>query len=258
MYCSSCGNEIPNGTKFCAACGAEQTVAQPVAASVPTQEQQGYAANPYQQQPPAQPQQSYSQPQYQQPQQGYAAQPQQPYAQQYSPAYGLQQPPKNQKKKATAIIISAVVVVALVIAAIFIFGGSGGASSPDKLVASYFKAYEKADLSAMMKLYHDKYVKAGRTYGGLSTDADFLYDVDDWFSEYGTRVINYKITDTDFDDIGASEKASMAAILGISASKLGSMATVSVEVELQGYSYTRTYDFDILEIGGKWYLIEVW
>lgn len=68
MFCSNCGNQVPDGQKFCSNCGAN------VAPVQPQQPQQTYYQQPQQPQQPyyQQPQQpTYQQPMYQQPQQAY-------------------------------------------------------------------------------------------------------------------------------------------------------------------------------------------
>ena len=70
MFCGTCGNQMPDETKFCPACGT-------ATAQAPEQ--------PYQQQPYQQP---YPQQPY--PQQPY---PQQPYPQQYQQGYAYAPPP---------------------------------------------------------------------------------------------------------------------------------------------------------------------
>lgn len=72
MNCRNCGNQLPDGAKFCNRCGAQQDL-QPT--NPPQRPYQQPAQQPYQQnyQPPVQPQQTYQQPQqpYQQPAQSY-------------------------------------------------------------------------------------------------------------------------------------------------------------------------------------------
>ena len=82
MFCPKCGNQLPDGAKFCTSCGAQ------MAAAMPQQPQQP-------QQPQYQPpQQQYQQPVYQQ--QPYQ---QQPYQQQYNQQQQYQQPyPMRQLK----------------------------------------------------------------------------------------------------------------------------------------------------------------
>lgn len=90
MNCRNCGNQLPEGAKFCNRCGAQQDL-QPT--NPPQRPYQQPAQQPYQQnyQPPVQPQQTYQQPQqpYQQPAQSYQ-QPVQP--QQRPPQQTYQQP----------------------------------------------------------------------------------------------------------------------------------------------------------------------
>ena len=63
MFCSNCGNQVPDGQKFCSNCGANVAPAQP---QQPQQPQQTYYQQPQQPQQPM-----YQQPTYQQPQQAY-------------------------------------------------------------------------------------------------------------------------------------------------------------------------------------------
>ena len=63
MFCTKCGNQVPDGQKFCSACGNPMAPAQQ-----PRQPQYGQPQQQYQQ-----PQQQYQQPQYGRPQYQQAA-----------------------------------------------------------------------------------------------------------------------------------------------------------------------------------------
>ncbi len=68
MFCSNCGNQVPDGQAFCSNCGANVAQAQPQQPQQPMYQQPQQPQQPYYQQPQ---QPTYQQPMYQQPQQAY-------------------------------------------------------------------------------------------------------------------------------------------------------------------------------------------
>ena len=94
MFCPKCGNQLPDGAKFCTSCGAQMAAAMPQQPQQPQQPQyqppqQQYQQPVYQQQPY---QQQYNQQQQYQQYHQSAYQQQPPYQQQYQQApYGQQQ-----------------------------------------------------------------------------------------------------------------------------------------------------------------------
>ena len=119
MFCEKCGNQIPEGSRFCINCGSPvevQPVQQPVQVQYRAPEQVQYQA-PMQPQYEAPQQVQYQQPaqmqyQYQQPQQ-YYQQPQQPAFEVSRPANGKRSGGKKKGGKA-GWVIAAVVLVALI------------------------------------------------------------------------------------------------------------------------------------------------
>lgn len=113
MFCTKCGNQIPDNTKFCTFCGAPQN-AEPAAPATPVAPAEPTAPAPQFQQPAPQFQQP--EPQFQQP----APQYQQP-APQYQPVPQYQQPAPKKKSgagKVVAIVIICVLVLSVVISGI--------------------------------------------------------------------------------------------------------------------------------------------
>ena len=134
-FCTNCGAQNPDGTKFCTSCGTPIVQAAPV--EQPVQE-------PVYQQPVQQPQ--YQQPQYQQPQyqqpayqqpQGYPQQPQ--YQQPYPTGYtGFSETPKKSKKGLIAVIA---IILVLGLAAIVLFVWPGFLNGSGKLDGTWLSNY---------------------------------------------------------------------------------------------------------------------
>lgn len=132
-FCSYCGAQIPDGTKFCPECG------QKVAAAPEEPAQPAYEAPQQTYTPPAQqsyeaPQQTYTPPaqSYTPPAQTYAP-PTQSGGGSYVPPAAPPAAPKQKKgggKKLGLIIGIAAAVVALVVALVLLLGGKGGKDDP--------------------------------------------------------------------------------------------------------------------------------
>jgi hypothetical protein len=115
MFCSNCGKEVPDGTRFCTSCG--QSMPEPVEAPAERQPPEAPAAQqPAQPPPPVQ----------------EAVQPPPPPVQQAAPYPPIGQQPRKKSGKgrlALIIVVTVVVVLAVVVVAV-IFGVSGNGSKP--------------------------------------------------------------------------------------------------------------------------------
>ncbi len=199
MFCPHCGKQIPDGSKFCTACGAVMTDEVRAAVQQPQQsdpqpyaqqpyEQQAYTQQPYTQQPYAQQpyeQQAYTQQPYAQ--QGYAQQPyeQQAYAQPgfdpYAAPAAVETKKKKSKKPLFITLGALVLVAALAVGAWFLFFRNKGNSfegplapmmeAADKSMAA-LEDYTK-DLPNLNKIVENvrEMEKAGKVHLGMSANA---------------------------------------------------------------------------------------
>lgn len=193
MFCPHCGKQIPDGSKFCTACGAVLTDEVRAAVQQPQQsDPQPYAQQPFEQQAYAQQpfeQQAYAQQPYEQ--QAYTQQPyaQQPYEQQAyaQPGYDPYAAPaavetkKKKSKKPLFITLGALVLVAaLAVGAWFLFFRNKG-NSFDGPLAPMMEAADKSmaaledytkDLPNLNKIVENvrEMEKAGKVHLGMSAN----------------------------------------------------------------------------------------
>lgn len=185
-----------------------------------------------------------------------------PAAQTYT---GPEVPPpvrKNPKQLLIGICI-AIVVVAVIAVLIGVFAGTRtggvvtigepqGYATHQELIQSYCDYYSDADETAMVTLYpqalRDYLADAG--YGDVSS---FLRDRDEWCGGYGESIENWMISDV--AEYSAADFAAVSSDLGVN---IQSAADVEVTVQFDGDDEYWTFDFDLIEIDGEWYLFSVW
>lgn len=120
-FCTNCGAQVPDGTKFCPSCGQKMAGgAAPSAAAPAQQSYQQPAQQDYQQQG------GYQQPQ----QQSYQPPTQQSYANTaYAPAPEAPKQKKPLDKKTLIIIAAAALAVIIAVVLVVVLGGKGGADA---------------------------------------------------------------------------------------------------------------------------------
>ena len=158
-FCPYCGSQVDDGSKFCIACGAKLSPAEPAAPAAPQQPAYEAPQEPVYEAPQqpvyeapqqtyqAPPQQTYQQPQQQYQQPGYNAQ-QQPYQPQqqsyvpptqtaYQPQGGYAAAPRKKSKLPLIIGIILGVIVLAVAALLLLKDKLGGGSSDDPTLGVY-------------------------------------------------------------------------------------------------------------------------
>ena len=194
MFCPNCGNQLPDGSKFCGNCGAQ--IAQAA------------------QQPEAQSQPAY--------QPAYAA----------AGAGGAVARVRNGKAK-WFILGGAVVVIAVVVILIVVLagGGKGGASGVDAIVDRYFTAIEEGDVDAIVDLMPPELTDADSLLGqGMTAAVDMAEALLD---EYGrVEFDSWEIIDREEADESDMAEANLVfALFGL---ELDEARLLTVEVYLDG------------------------
>ncbi len=248
MFCPNCGTQVSDTSKFCPSCGNSM-------AAQPPQQEPTYSAPSQNQQPPA-----YSAPQYQQPPvYTQPTPPQQPYAGYQQPAYSAPgygtavYTPKKSKKP--LIIIIAIVVVVAIVAALFLFviGGGifrGGYKDYNKLIGDYFTAASKNDTKAIINMMLPEMRDLWKEMG-MGDERALLDEMDYWTDNYGMAVMSWSINQ--IDEYDAEDALDFTAYLRIKPTQY-----VDIEVNADyGYTYD-TFDFDLVLVNGRWYIIEIW
>lgn len=240
MVCSNCGKELSDRAVMCWRCGRAVPLPHP-----------GAAPNHTDQAAP-----SYEAPG------GEAWYQPRPAAQTYT---GPEVPPperKNPKKLLIGICI-AIVAVAAVAVLIGVFSGTRtdsvtaagalqGFATHQELIQAYCDYYGDADETGMVKLYP----QALRDYladAGYDDASSFLYDRDEWYGGYGESIEHWMISD--IAEYSAADFAGVSSDLGVN---IQSAVDVEVTVQFDGDHEYWTFDFDLIEIDGAWFLFSVW
>lgn len=239
MICPNCGKELSDGAVMCWRCGR----------AVPPRA--GEASYHAQQTPPS----------YEAPGGDDWYQPR-PAAQTYA---GPEVPPPARKSPQKLLIGICIAIVAVAVIAILIgvFAGSRtggvamigeqqGFATHQELIQAYCDYYSTADEAGMVTLYPEalRDYLAGEGYGDVSS---FLYDRDEWYGGYGEAVEHWMISDiTEYDE------ADFAGISDDLDVNIQSAADVEVTVQFDGSDEFWTFDFDLIEIDGAWFLFSVW
>lgn len=234
MICPNCGKELSDGAIMCWRCGR----------AVPSMHHTEQA-------PP-----SYEAPG------GDAWYQPRPAAQTYT---GPEVPPpvrKSPKKLLIGICIAiAVVAVIAVLIGVFVgmrtdgvavIGESQGVSTHQELLRAYYGYYSDADETGMATLYP----QALREYladAGYDDVSSFLHDRDEWYGGYGEEVEQWMISDV--SEYSAADFAGVSSDLGVN---IQSAVDVEVTAQFDGDDGYWTFDFDLIEIDGAWFLFSVW
>lgn len=275
MFCTNCGTKLSEGVKFCHECGN----ATPQPSSPEKVEEAPPVINipfipPEAPDEPAESKSEFNIPDYQ-PQPAYTPPPEQPPA--YSP--GAEQPvaqyqPTNTyqqsydqkyqkpKTKNTGLIIAfSVIGVAVVVIAVLMItgvfssiGSPKGYKTPEELMSVYFGAFEEADEETIVSLLLPELVEYALDNGyvrkGLASEMDDYYDM------YGNKISRWYVE----DDYPYSIYEDEFEEIGLDGSTVEEYTNYSTEVKLGGPDDYDSYifDFDLVKVSGKWYLIEVW
>jgi hypothetical protein len=262
MFCPNCGTQMPDEARFCPSCGSRMEPERaPVTAAVPAAEQTPPAARRDAYHEPAAQQTAGA---YQQPAQEAACQPvyRDPDPQ-YPPHSPYPQPapqPRKNRGLVIAVIVLAVLVVIggcayIAVSVLDLFGNVGGArgySNYRDLLDDYFDAFEDSDADAFVKLILPEIMDSAEESD--LTNQDVAYYLDSWYDDYGNEVDSWYISDEtaysmdDFSYLYSLDGEDVSVI------------DLTVEVQLDGpWNYdVEIFDFDLIQVDGKWYLIEVW
>ena len=224
MFCANCGQEIPDGTKFCPFCGANTGAAAPAQQPQPDY---GYA-----------PQQT---PQYGGYQQGYG---QQAAPQGYYQGYQAPAPePKKSNKKLLIIIliIVGVLLIGFLVWFLFLRGGSGGGSSPEATIKNFERALNDLDFDGMVACMDSETRMEAARYG-LGSQINAMASV---MKSLG---LSFDIEET---AISYSSPTTCNVSLTLTYSMFGlsytDTSTAKMIMEADGNWYFDGSDFDLLE-----------
>lgn len=173
-------------------------------------------------------------------------------------------PPARKSPKRLLIgICIAIAVVAVVAVLIGVFAGtrtdgvaelgaSQGYATHQELIQAYCDYYSAVDETGMVTLYP----QALRDYladAGYDDVSSFLHDRDEWYGGYGEDVEHWMISDIAV--YSAADFAGVSSNLGVN---IQTAADVEVTVRFDGDDEYWTFDFDLIEIDGAWFLFSVW
>lgn len=225
MFCANCGNQIADGAKFCASCGAATEAA-------PQNEAPAQQAAPQQFTP----------------------------TQQYAPAQ--QSAPKASSDKKIGMIAAGIVAVIVVILAVLIFGGRGPKATANKFLKATFNGNAKQVVSVMPKklvkaMIEDDY--HGDKKDMLEDLDDSLDEMLDYFDEMDLKY-KFKITDIDKLDKDETEEYEEDLNSGYDTNikiKKTKVVTVEMTVKSKELDQKEKTEFDIIvgKIGSSWYVV---
>ena len=181
-------------------------------------------------------------------------------------------PPKGSK---TGVIIAVSIACVLIIAAGILiaftdfFGGRGttgsgiGISTPpvanqgfatyEALIEAYFDAFESGDERKIAGYFLPEILDLVEEWGYAKTDVEALENLDAMYKFYGAEV-TWDESGTEVLDISGTYLEDT----DIDTSKIESIKSVSIELEVTGRESDGWYYFEVVKIGGKWYLMEIW
>ncbi|MBR6812552.1 MAG: zinc ribbon domain-containing protein [Oscillospiraceae bacterium] len=230
MFCSKCGNQMPDGAKFCSACGAVNEAAQAPEA-------------------PAAPQQQAA------PQQHIPAQPQQPHH--------VHTAPKASSNTKVGMIAAGILAVIVVVLAVIIFGGRG----PKATVNQFLKGTFNGNANQIVKLMPKKQVKAiiEEEYHGDKKDMvedldDMLDEMLDMLSEADIKT-KFKITDIDKLDRDDTEDCEEELNSQFDTNiKVKKAKVITAEITFRSKEFDEKYENEIEltvgKIGSSWYILD--
>lgn len=234
MICPNCGKELSDGAIMCWRCGRAVPSLHHTEQAPPSYEAPGGDAW-YQPRPAAQ---TYTGPE-------------------------VPPPVRKSPKKLLIGICIAIVAVAVIAVLIGVFAGmqtdgvatigeSQGFATHQELLQAYCDYYSDADETGMVTLYP----QALRDYladAGYDDVSSFLHDRDEWYGGYGEDVEQWMISDV--SAYSAADFVGVSSDLGVN---IQSAADVEVTVRFDGDDEYWTFDFDLIEIDGAWFLFSVW
>ncbi len=228
MFCPNCGLNLPEGSAFCANCGAHVAVDE------------------------APPQ---SQPQVQN-----------EFQEQYRPP--IYAKPKKKTAKMVGVIASAAVVIAVALILIFTLGGSVGTSSPEDAVKALAEAFTSMDVEAMLNIMPDFAVDSIADEYGLPAGssrsvvaASARLDMDDYityfqsaqFTDIKTKKI-IKSSDSDFSDY--LDDCMYEYNFDADDYKIEAFAEVTYKIKISYMGMTNTVETSCIciKVDGNWYI----
>ncbi len=232
MFCSKCGNQMPDGAKFCSACGAVNEAAQAPEAPAAPQQQAAPQYNPVQ--PPVQPQQ---------PKHVHAA-------------------PKASSNTKVGMIAAGILAIIVVVLAVIIFGGRG----PKATANQFLKGTFKGNANQIVKLMPKKQIKAmiEEDYHGDKDDMleeldDRLDDMLDMLNESDIKY-KYKITDIDKLDRDDTEDCEDELNAAYDTNiKVKKAKVVTAEITFRNKEFDEKYEekieITVGKIGSSWYIL---
>jgi|GEM_PF-3956617 len=170
---------------------------------------------------------------------------------------------KKKTKLLPIIIIAAIVVIAAIVLIIVL--GGGGKGGYEKVIDSYFTAFEKGDEKAVVKLIYPTMIETYKLYMG-DDEEDLVEIFDPYYDIYKSKVKSYEIKDTEEvdkkelkemqDDL--KDAAAAAALMGqkIKVKNLQAAVTVEVEANIKGEGDC-DFEFGLVKTGGKWYIASI-
>lgn len=172
-------------------------------------------------------------------------------------------PARTSPKKLLIGICIAIVAVAViaVLAGVFAatrddpvttIGNHQGFSAHQELIQTYYDRYGDADEAGMAALYP----QALRDYladAGYDDVSSFLRDRDAWYDGYGDEIEHWMISD--ITEYSAADFADISSELAVN---IQSAADVEVTAQFEHEDEYWTFDFDLIEIDGAWFLLSVW
>ncbi|MCL2342848.1 MAG: zinc-ribbon domain-containing protein [Firmicutes bacterium] len=127
-----------------------------------------------------------------------------------------------------------------------------GYSTPNALIGAYYKSFEAGDEDAIAGMLPKPALDYFHSRG--YTNDDVVYHIDSYYDGYGGSVSfwavsgqsAYQISDYNFSEYGIRSGA------------VSSFVDFSCTVTFDDYGGDYPVNFDLAQIGGSWYLIQVW
>jgi len=272
MFCPKCGEIIAQDTQLCPKCG-EPLADKEIQAETPSDTEaepeadQWYA--PYEERQTESEAGGWYV--------SYAAQQAEPIGDTSAMLYNRQAKTTardNAEKRQTGkVIFFCVLVLALILSSVFVvmyftnggFGVSagegkmgGGYDSPEALVTAYLDAFERGDVDAVADMLPKPVGDYFRAANTSNADVVYYYIDEYWSKDYGKKVMYWEVSDR-YDY--AVREFNFAAY-GLKNREVSRFVNFSCEVSLNPSSHhgdgDYIFDFDLVLIGGSWYLIKVW
>ena len=155
--------------------------------------------------------------------------------------------PKKKKHTVRNVILIVLGVVVLALVGLYILGSTvTGKYKP--MIDSYLSYAEDGDTQRVESLFYPTVVE---DYKNWYSSTDAIYYLDSWTDNYGMSVDRYEIAEVDQEE---DELEYFNDLYGLQAT---SYVDVTADVYYDNGRYA-CMDFDMVEIDGSWYLVDIW